>query len=145
MLHRAKYDVDAQWDDPFERQEDRRDSLRYASNFRITVFVEGAVPGRRLKGPGLVKDVSLSGVRFLTKHQLAAGQEVSLALPTDICPDSMGLPSAFLGPARVIRVLNVDDRRRVAGLKFGDALSMNMDFAVFMEYLCSISSVMYAS
>lgn len=145
MARRMAYDVNAPWDDPCEKKDERRIASRAHSQFKITVTVERTSTALQLVGPGLVKDLSDTGVLMLTKHQLHAGQQVTLIIPTNFCPDSMGMPEAFLGPAEVIRVKPVDERRNLSALHFGPALSNNMEFAVFLEYLRSVSAMMTAS
>ena len=141
MAQRQIYDVNAQWDDPFERPSERRASSRYKSKFEISLSVDDPEKGR-LVGPALARNISVHGAKVITKHKLQVGQSVTVAIPTDLCPASMGLPKAFMGTGEVIRVEASDERKMLAAISFGDTFTGNMEFAVFVEYLRSISTVL---
>lgn len=141
MAQRQIYDVNAEWDDPFERTTERRASSRYKSKFKISLSVDDPEKGR-LVGPALARDISVHGAKVITKHKLQAGQSVTVAIPTDLCPASMGLPKAFMGTGEVIRAEASDERKMLAAISFGDTFTGNMEFAVFVEYLRSISAVL---
>ncbi len=141
MAQRQIYDVNAEWDDPFERTSERRATSRYKSRFEISLSVDDPEKGH-LVGPALARDISVHGAKVITKHKLEAGQSVTVAIPTDICPASMGLPKAFMGTGEVLRAEAVDGSKMLAAISFGDSFSGNMEFAVFVEYLYSISAVL---
>ena len=54
----------------------------------------------------------------------------------------MGLPDAFMGPAKVSRVTPVEGKARLIALRFGERLVQNMEFAVFIEHLQNVSRTM---
>lgn len=145
MARRKRYDIHAEWDDPFERKTDRRLSRRWKSNFTFSVTVDDGRAKRRMVGPAVLLNASMGGGLALTKHDLRKGQRVLSSFPTDFCPESMGMPREFQGHAEVMRVEAVDERKRLVGLRFGPAFTENMEFGVFMEYVQSISSVMASS
>ncbi len=93
-------------------------------------------------GPCVVQDISLGGVNALTKHKLTLGQTVQLAIPTAKCPPGMCLPEEFIGPAKVVRIAPIDTGRSIVALRFSDELQNNMEFAVFIDFLESVSRVM---
>lgn len=142
MSPRQAYNIDAEWDDPFERQAEQRASGRCRAAFKLTITADDERLKGRLVGPGLVKNMSLTGAFLVTKHRLEPGQRVTVAISTDFCPDHMGLPGAFIGPAEVVRLEPSQGRTVLVGLQFGEVFSENMDFAVFQDYLQSISQVM---
>ncbi len=135
MPRGRRYDVDAAWDDPFERREDRRTASRFDLPFKVSIAVDGPEHKGRFIGPGLTLNMSVSGVAVKTKHSLEPGQHVNLSIPTHMCPNSMFFPEAFVGPAEVIRVVPQDERRRTAALQFGDTFANSMDFARFVGFL----------
>ena len=141
MAQRQIYDVNAEWDDPFERTSERRASSRPESKCKLSLTVDAPEKGR-LVGPALAGEMSVHGAKVITKHKLEVGQRVTVAIPTDLCPPSMGLPKAFMGTGEVIRVEASDDRKMLAAISFGDTFTGNMEFAVFVEYLYSISAVL---
>ena len=141
MAQRQIYDVNAEWDDPFERTSERRASSRYKSKFKISLSVDDPEKGR-LVGPALARNISVHGAKVITKHKLKVGQSVTVAIPTDLCPASMGLPKAFMGTGEVIRAEASDEGKMLAAISFGDNFTGNMEFAVFVEYLYSISAVL---
>ncbi|MBN2310068.1 MAG: PilZ domain-containing protein [Candidatus Hydrogenedentes bacterium] len=140
----ARYDVNVAWDDPFDRPAERRESRRFEFRMKLSIRVD--VPGRehRLIGPGIVQDISLSGVCLVTKHDLTPGQQVTVALPTNVCRDGLCLPEAFLGPAEVVWVTPAEKRCSRVALRFGAALVQNMEFVMFVEQLQSMAAVLGA-
>lgn len=136
---RPRYDVNARWDDPWERREEHRTAARCRADLRIKLTVEDKHLRGVLTGPGLVNNVSLTGACVLTKHRVTPGQIVMADMPADCCPEHMGLPKAFVGPVEVVRVQAVDERKSLVGLRFGEPLSQNIEFAVFIDYLRTIA------
>ncbi len=136
-----KYDLDAVWDDPYERARDRRKSPRCNTNFLMKIAVRTSETSVPLVGPGRVQDVSTTGIRCLTKHNLAPGEQVQVAVPTREFPDVKGLPKSFVGSARVVRTYRVDDVHNVLSLKFGPEITEDMDFNLFWDHLNARSSL----
>ncbi len=134
-----RYDVDAAWDDPFERNHERRRAKRHRFLLKATLSVE--IPGTRqhLIGPAIVQDISTTGIWALTKHRLTPGMVVSLILPTGPCPSDLFLPESFTGDARVIRVRSLEDSRSLVALQLAETFSQNMEFAMFVDYLGTIA------
>lgn len=142
MSPRHAYDLEAEWVDPYDAHEEKRDDERFKVSFKVNITVKDEHLKGTLVGPGVVRDISLASVYVLTKHQLTVGLTVRLAVPTNVCPPSMGLPKAFLGPGEIVRVTPLDERRNLVAIRFGDAFTENMEFAVFMDHLRSLSTVM---
>jgi len=141
MARVPRYDVQAEWDDPFERHEERRSSER--AEVRIRVSIAAKVEGHTalLKGPGIVRNISPTGMCLVTKHVLEPGQQVTLQIPTESCPSELCLPEAFEGTAEVVRVLPDEKNRMVAAFRFGDDLAGNMEFAMFVERIQELARV----
>lgn len=135
MGQRFAYDIDSDWDDPFEKTPERRGNRRHPFSAILSVRVQ--IPGepRPLIGPARAEDVSLTGMLALTKHQLTVGQRVTLSIPTDELGMDLGLPTAFVGPACVIRVDPLEGRLIKVAFGFSDALRNSMDFAIFVNAL----------
>ncbi len=144
MARRRAYDVDVPWDDPFEQREEHRSSKRFKLRIKVSVSVDLSGVGRSLVGPLLVENISLTGLCGVTKHSLHPGQRITIALPTDMCPVSMGMPAAFLGMAEVVRVKNLEDRKQAAAFRFDSSLSQSIEFAVFVNYLQSLAPMLSA-
>ena len=132
---RQHYDVDAPWFDPFETRLENRGAERFELPIKINVVVDEPARKGQFVGPGLVNDISLSGISLETKHHLTVGQTVTLAIPTNSCPDDLCLANAFVGPATVCRVEPREGTRIRAGLTFGEPLLQNIEFVIFVDYL----------
>lgn len=134
-----RYDIDVEWNDPFERESERRSAPRYELRMKLSILVDGPRGKGQWVGPGMVRDISSVGVRVLTKHRLNPSQHVTLAIPTDICPTILCLPKSFVGPAQVVRVQPKQGRIIEAGLAYSETLLQNMEFAVFVDTLCAVA------
>jgi hypothetical protein len=135
MPQRIAYDVSTPWDDPFEKQPERRQNGRHGFDTVIQIRVQRPGDSRPLVGPARSEDLSLTGLSALTKHDLRLGQIVTLSIPTEDLGAELCLPDAFIGPAHVVRVTPVESRLVQAAFKFGDGLRSNMDFAIFINAL----------
>lgn len=142
MPNRQRYDINAEWDDPFEHRTERRAAKRYRSKFKLKVSVPIEGTGEQLIGLSILRDLSFQGGNIQTKHDLEEGQRVNLAFPTAICPKEMGMPRSFWGPATVKHKHAADNGSWRVGVQFGEAFLENMLFARFVEYLQSLSAVM---
>jgi hypothetical protein len=139
MARNVKYDIDAEWDDPYERARERRKTPRCTTSFMMKIAVRTSESASPLVGPARIQDVSTTGVRCLTKHKLAPGENVQVAVPTGEFPDLRGLPKAFVGTARVVRSQRVDDAHSMLSMKFGPEIAEDMDFSVFWDHLNTLS------
>ena len=140
-----RYNTEAEWKDPYEAIDDRRSAGRFA--FRMQISIETAQGARRLVGPAIIRDVSQSGILVHTKHQLAEGDSVRVAIPTDTCPDEMGLvdmclPKAFIGRANVVRTSPVGDKVTAAALQLDDLLAQNVEFNMFVQFLQTVTKAL---
>lgn len=135
MGQRFAYDIDSDWDDPFEKVPERRAANRHSFAGVLSIRVQ--IPGdpRPLVGPARAEDVSVTGLLALTKHELEVGQRVMISIPTEDVGIEFGLPTAFVGPAEVIRLQQVEGRLVKAAFIFTDTLRHSMDFAVFINAL----------
>ena len=138
----SAYNVNTAWDDPFERAEERRTAMRFPFRMKVSIRVRDALRDGYFNGPGIVENISLTGVHLYTKHVLAPRQEVMLAIPTAMCPASMCLPNVFVGPGRVVRIGTTVEGYASVALAFGQAFSERMDFALFIEFMQQVSHVL---
>ncbi|MDX9971648.1 MAG: PilZ domain-containing protein [FCB group bacterium] len=136
------YTTDADWDDPFDHVDERRRAPRIKCRFKLSITADDQDRNQRVVGPGLVRDISLTGMLLVTKHSLAPEQRVQVEVPTMGCVDSMCLPSVFEGTAEVIRAREIDGGKQDVALRFGEDLFQNMDFAIFIDALMTVSKVM---
>jgi hypothetical protein len=139
------YAVDKAWDDPYEHVDERRNAPRVRCRFKLSIAADEAERNRRVVGPGLVRDISLTGILLVTKHSLKPEQRVQLEVPTLGCVDSMCLPDSFEGTAEVIRSNELEGGKSDVALRFGEDLSQNMEFAIFIDALMTVSRVMTPS
>ena len=144
MSPSSRYDINAEWDDPYERQAERRTVRRFPAKYKVRISVPLENQQGQLVGVSVVRDVSLRGILVQTKHELAVGQRIKLAIPTKGCTPDMMMPRSFWGMVDV-RHLRVSGADTLVGLVFGEEFLQDMDFARFIEYLQSLSSVMSPS
>ena len=116
-----------------ERSRDRRQAERFKIGFRLSVSTEHS--GGLTVSPASVRDISLAGALVVSRQWVTPFQNVMLAIPTGECPQSMGLPEAFVGPAMVVRVHKSDETKNLIALKFGESLSGNVQFTEFVDFL----------
>lgn len=138
----SAYNVNTAWDDPFERAVERRRAVRFPFRMKVSIRVRDDLRDGFFTGPGVVENISLTGVQLYTKHVLAPRQEVMLAIPTSMCPASMCLPNSFLGPARVVRIGTSFEGYASVAMAFGQPFSERMDFALFIEFMQQVSHVL---
>ena len=129
----ARYDVKESWDDPFEHHDERRTAPRYRVRLKLSIEVDSPERGGRLHGPGIVRDISHTGTRLVTKHELTPGQRVSLDIPTASAGDEVCLPESFAGSAEVLRVERGEGGCAEVVFRFGENLFEDMEFALFLE------------
>lgn len=134
----TQYNVNATWDDPYDHLDERRESERFDFRIKLSIAVNHDGSRSRLVGPGIVRNVSLSGASLVTKHALVPGQRITLAIPTKRFKMAEILPAYFMGTADVVRVERRDDGTMRAAIKFGEAFTQNMDFSVFIRSLHSV-------
>jgi hypothetical protein len=138
------YNVNAEWDDPYDRSENRRESERFDFRIKMSIAVEQAGTRSRLVGPGIVRNLSLTGAYLVTKHHLVPEQRITLAIPTKRYPVVEILPAYFMGTADVTRVEHREDSTIRAAIKFGEAFTQNMDFSVFIRALQAVRHTLAA-
>lgn len=131
----VRYDINAVWDDPFEERREQRKASRFSIRMAAGIAVRDVASQRSLRGRGLVRNMSYTGIRVTTKHRLRRGQEVTLAVPTKHCHGRMCLPKAFVGAAEVVRVEPGKEGCSDVALRFGESFLQDMEFAVFVDSL----------
>lgn len=141
MKRKSKYNIDAKWDDPYERRAERRTRERCVEQFRIKMGVQIDGHKNLLVGPALVENVSQSGMLCKTKHTLHEGQEVHLSIPTRDYVKSQDFPMRYIGSAQVTRIESVDGNVMEVALDFGVDLSEDMSFSLFIEALHSVADL----
>jgi hypothetical protein len=129
------YAIDTAWDDPFEHPVERRTAPRFPIKLRLTLTAADLEKRAHVVGPGIVRNISLTGVLLVTKHVLHPFQRVRLELPTAILGEEVCLPESFEGTAQVMRTEPLDGGKSHVALRFGDDLSQNMEFVVFIDHL----------
>jgi hypothetical protein len=141
MRRISKYNITAEWDDPFERHGDRRKSERCAERFKIKIGVRIPEHKNLLAGTGLVQNISLEGMLCRTKHTLEVGQEIHLSIPTRDYSSAKDFPNRFVGTGHVNRVKILDGALSEVGITFDPSLSEDMSFSIFIESLQAIASL----
>jgi len=136
-----RYDVNVTWDDPFERPVERRGGKRFNFKARVNITAERDGNSHHIVGPGLIRNMSQSGMYLVTKHRLKPSQWVTLTIPTKHVRDIMCVPEAFVGPAEVVRVEGDREGRSNVALRYGGALTSNMEFVLFLEQLENMATV----
>lgn len=135
MANRVKYDLNAEWDDPCEHIEENRKRVRCVERISIKIAVHVANHAELLVGSGTVHNISQSGLLCHTKHHLTANQDVQISIHTEGYTGSQPLPHKFVGTAKSIRVNTLEEGVQEVALEFGNDLSGNMSFAIFIENL----------
>jgi hypothetical protein len=138
-MPRTPYDVNASWDDPFERRTERRVAPRVPARFTVKIGVKLAHKRAPLVGPGIVDEVSSIGLRCRTKHRLAPGQSVQLYISTKAFPPELALPKAFFGQAQVVRATLAEEDVSHVALRFDEALRDDIHLAIFVDHLHSLA------
>lgn len=138
-MPRTPYDLNASWDDPFDRPKERRKASRTASRFQVKIAVTLTNKPVPLVGPGIVQDISATGLRCRTKHRLAPGQPVTLQLPTSSSPSELGLPKKFFGGAQVVRSRLGSDGVSEVAIRFDEDLRDDIHLAVFVDHLGTLA------
>ena len=135
----TKYNVNAAWSDPFEpKKSNQRDSQRFKFRIKISITAQSGEPPQRLVGPGIVRNISVTGALLVTKHRLVIGQRIVVAIPTKRFAVAEYMPAVFMGPAVVTRLTPDAENRVWAAIRFGDQLTQNMEFASFIQGLYSL-------
>jgi hypothetical protein len=141
MKRKSKYNIDEQWDDPFERQEERRKAERCVEEFKIKIGVEVEGHDKLLVGDGIVVNISQAGMLCRTKHNLKVGQEIQLAIPTKEYSTDKNFPLKFTGMGSINRTKAITDSVNEVGIFFKSELAQDMAFSIFIESLQSIASL----
>lgn len=134
-MNRPRYDLNATWDDPFERRADRRSSPRVRTEFRSELSVRAEHARGRFVGPALVQNLSLTSLCTITKHALQPGQRVELRFATDALDVDDVLAEEFRAECRVLRVEPMDGRRNIVVLALPKSLTDDMEFARFFRQI----------
>ena len=129
------YSIDQDWDDPFEQRPERRRSFRHPKRFRCAIGAHDSGNRDAISCPGMVMDVSTTGVRVVTGHALEPGDRVELTLPTLGMSEQACLPDAFHGQADVVWSATLTGSGSQGALAFGNAFLQNMEFSLFLERL----------
>ncbi len=136
----ARYDTNAAWSDPFEpKKADGRAATRFKFRLKLSIKAQSEEETTRvLIGPGIIRNLSVTGAWLVTKHKLTVGQRIVVAIPTKRFAVAEYLPAMFIGPAEVVRTKPDIESRMWVGVRFGDALTQNMEFATFVQGLFSL-------
>ncbi|NUM56854.1 MAG: PilZ domain-containing protein [Candidatus Hydrogenedentes bacterium] len=139
----ARYDTNAAWSDPFDpKPANKRAAERFKFRLKTSIKAEGkpvdSDAPRILVGPGIIRNLSVTGAWLITKHQLVPGQRIVIAIPTKRFAVADYLPAMFIGPAEVVRTKPDIENRVWVGVRFGDSLTQNMEFATFIQGLYAL-------
>ena len=118
-----------------QKGRERRQAERYDVNFKLSISSGNPSGIGLLVEPAEVKNISRLGALMRARRAVHPDQKIVLAIPTEQCPDSMGLPKAFVGPAEVVRAEETVERKCLVALRFSEAISQNRDFAGFMDFI----------
>ena len=135
------YNVNAVWDDPYDRPPERRSTTRFDARLKIKIGVHTREHKSPLVGSGIVRNISSESVYCTTKHDLKPGQKVLLLFHTTGCPEDSGISKKIMGSGRVARVDAGENRRFHVAIEFDRDLAENLEFAIFADYLHSISGI----
>ncbi len=138
MAKRIHYDTQALWDDPTERQAERRQAGRTGAHLHVKIAVRVAERPQPLVGPGIADNLSIVGMYCRSKHTLSPGQAVEVYLSLKDCPREMGLPRALVGPGQVVWVKPEGDKVLGTAIRFGEELADDINLALFVDYLGSL-------
>ncbi|GMW03969.1 MAG: hypothetical protein AMXMBFR84_51030 [Candidatus Hydrogenedentota bacterium] len=130
-----RYNVNQAWVDPYDTPANRREADRFPVRAKLSMTVENQSIRQTLVGPGIIENLSRTGVLVKTRHKLRAGQRISIAFPTARFRGDIVFPEAFMGTAEVVRSTPLGDGVVSAALSFGDAFTNNMEFVLFVEFL----------
>ena len=119
--------------------DDRREAERYEIAFKVSVSIDRPGGNGITVSPAGVLNISRVGALLEMRQPLAPAQSVAIAIPTDLCPDGMRMPRAFIGSATIARLKKTPEGKLLAGLHFGESLAQNMEFTMYMEFLQSTS------
>jgi hypothetical protein len=117
--------------------EERREAERFTATLKLSVTIESPSGNEQVMWPAMVRNISRVGVLVESKRPLSPSQRVTLAIPTTPCPEGMHFPQAFIGPAGVVRVGETPEGTHWAALRFGESLTQNTEFMMFMNSLYS--------
>jgi len=138
---RPRYDIDAQWDDPFEPRSEKRGATRVPGDLGIKIGVMLANHGVPLVGPGKLKDMSSTGLLCHTKHRLSPGQMAMLRIPTKTLASDLGLPKYLFGNARVVRTEAIAGDLSATAFHFADDFASDITLDIFVTHLPAVSGV----
>ena len=134
-MNSTRYDLKQNWSDPYERNRERRQCPRVKTRLSCMIRAPHAeIPGHYNVGNGITEDISATGIRLYTRHQLKPGMRIQIKIPTGRCEWEC-FPTDFRGEAQVIRVEPVGEDYSRVTLSFGAGFRDNMDFPAFMGYL----------
>ena len=136
----TRYDTNAAWSDPFEpKKADQRVATRFKFRLKLSIKAQSEEDTPRiLIGPGIIRNLSVTGAWLVTKHKLSVGQRIVVSIPTKRFAVAEYLPAMFIGPAEIVRTKPDIESRMWVGVRFGDALTQNMEFATFVQGLFSL-------
>lgn len=117
------------------RHVERRKAERINAGFKVNLGEDEFTGDQAANHLGLLKDISLLGACVATRHRFTPGEHITVTIPTQGCPNDIGLPARFDGQATVQRVHIRPDRTLLVAMRFGPSLAQNTDFAVYMAYL----------
>ncbi len=139
MSRKIQYDLNAAWDDPTERQANRRRSARASSHVPIKLAVRPEETAPRLVGTGIADNLSTHGMYCRSKHTLAPGQPIEIYISLREYPKEMGLPRALTGSGHIVWVKPEGEKVVGAAVRFDEDFVDDIHLAIFVDYLGSLA------
>jgi hypothetical protein len=139
MAKRIQYDIEASWDDPTERQADRREVVRADTHLPVKVAVRMSDRPQPLVGPAIADNISVLGMYCRSKHTLAPGQTVELYLSLKDYPREMGLPRALRGSGHIVWIRSEGEKVLGTAIRFDEDLAQDINLAILVDYLGSLA------
>lgn len=140
MPRHIRYDLNAAWDDPTERQANRRRASRAAAHVQIKLAVRPGERAQRMVGTGIADNVSTRGMYCRSKHTLSPGQAVEVHISLKEYPREMGLPRALTGSGHVVWVKPEGEKVIGSAVRFDDDFADDISLAIFVDYLGSLAN-----
>jgi len=139
MTRHIQYDLNASWDDPTERQTNRRQAPRAASHVQIKLAVRPDERAQRMIGTGIADNVSTRGMYCRSKHTLTPGQPIEVHISLKEYPREMGLPRALTGSGHVVWLKPEGEKVVGAAVRFDDDFADDIHLAIFVDYLKALA------
>lgn len=131
------YDAHDEWDDPFERPPERRQSQRLRRALEASIARNSGGPWH----PARIVNLSAQGLLMASPVLLYPSQSLHVRLLTDAIPADVFLPAELEGAAEVCRVEDAGEGACLVALRLGPDFTQSMDYGIFLRQLELLSHV----